>query len=70
LIFGSLPIGFEGHLGIHRYCLDVATSPIELLRLVGSYSRMRLEDKDRARKQLAEKLEFMDARNFVTKLGL
>jgi hypothetical protein len=70
LIFGSLPIGFAGHLGIHRYCLDVATSPIELLRLVGSYSRMRLEDKDRARKQLAEKLEFMDARNFVTKLGL
>lgn len=68
LMFGTLPVGLGGHLGIEQYTPYVAGSPDGLCTLVDDLSAMGTIERHRAREELAHRLRFMDAGNFVNVL--
>lgn len=68
VLFGSLPLGLKGHLGIEQYVLDVAQGPDDLLRLATEYRSMAPIRRQHAREMIADKLSFMDVKNFVDNL--
>lgn len=69
LLFGSLPVGLRGHLGIEKYVNEgfVADDPADLAHIT-YMAAIDLNERKRLREDLAHKLRFMDARHFVKKI--
>jgi hypothetical protein len=65
LLFGTLPIGFEEHLGISRYVSVVANCHDDLWFWARDMSDMTFDERDIARQELAHKLRFVDASHFI-----
>lgn len=68
LMFGSMPIGLKGHYGVHDYVLNFAEDVDDLVEQTKEASMYSIEKKTRMRYALAQKLEFMDARNFIKQI--
>jgi hypothetical protein len=65
ILFGSIPVGLEGHFGIWEYVTHIARDPKDLLeyaRHVRSISPIRRKV---LREEAAHKLSQMDVRKFV-----
>lgn len=68
ILFGTIPIGFEEHLGIHNYCQFVArdsdqlTDYVELLGDMNRLGRMIL------REEAAHRVKHMDVKFFVDEI--
>lgn len=68
VLFGTLPIGLADAFDIQRYTNFVAQNPEHMTQLVEELARMNVKQKNKARRQMAEKLEFMDAKYFVDEI--
>lgn len=70
LIFGTLPVGLKGHLGIEKYVLPehIAESGEHMVELVKEMSTYNVDMRRKKRRENADKLEFMDAKYFVDKI--
>lgn len=68
VLFGSIPIGLNGHLGIERYCERVAKDPAHLLELTTELRVISPLRRRIVREEAAHRLSFMDARHFVDRL--
>lgn len=70
LYFGSIPIGFKEHYKIEEYLpkeLIISTSD-ELLKTINYLSKFSINKRNRYRKKLWRKLQFMDVQHFVNTL--
>ena len=65
ILFGSIPIGLNEHLGIDQYCSRVATSPEHLLELATELRTVSPIRRRVMREEAAHRLSQMDVRNFV-----
>ncbi len=65
ILFGSIPVGLAGHLGIDQYCERVATDPQHLLALATELRTVSPIRRRVMREEAAHKLSHMDVRNFV-----
>lgn len=54
LLFGSIPIGLGGHLGVEEYVFKTAELNTDMEETVSEMSKLSLSDRDNARKKLAE----------------
>jgi hypothetical protein len=70
LLFGSLPVGLSGHLGIEDYVAEamVARDPEDLCDLLDYVSDMSLDERIETRSENVERLKHMDVRNFVDRI--
>lgn len=68
LMFGSIPIGLKGHLGIDSYCDSVANDRDDLYDIANYFSEFKRLARLKFIKRLVEKLSFMEARNFVREI--
>lgn len=65
ILFGSIPIGLDGHLGIDQYCERVASNPFHLLDLATELRTISPLRRRVIREEAAHKLSHMDVSNFV-----
>ena len=66
LMFGTLPIGLDSHLGVERYTDGlVALDANDLIATVDEMSRESIYERHRRREELAHKLQCCDASRFV-----
>lgn len=68
LLFGSLPVGLAGHLGIGAYCSRVARDPRHLAEVAEGLAEMTVEERHVEREELAHRLRRVDASRFVDAL--
>ena len=68
ILFGTLPVGLKGHLGIEQYTDHVAQDPEDLLRIAREIRAMSPIRREVLREEAAHKLSHMDVRNFVDTL--
>jgi len=72
LLFGSLPVGLAGHLGIENYVLPdfVVNNHEELQNISRDVAKYGCSSENRQldREELAHKLSFMDAGNFIKRI--
>lgn len=68
LLFGSIPVGLGGHLGVERYTHYVADDPENLVLIAEFFGGVDCYARDKVRRECVERLEFMDARHFVETL--
>lgn len=65
ILFGSVPIGLNEHVGIGQYCEYVATSAEHLLELSTWMRTISRERRNVLREDAAHRLSHMDVRNFM-----
>lgn len=65
LLFGTIPVGLESHLGVEAYTDFVARDATDLCEIVDLLSRLGLKERDVIRSAHMEKLRFMDVANFI-----
>jgi hypothetical protein len=68
ILFGTLPVGLKGHLGIEGYTNHVADDPEDLLRIAKEIRAMSPIRREVLREEAAHKLSHMDVRNLVDTL--
>jgi len=70
LLFGTIPVGLEPHLGIDQYVLSshLARNEFDLIEIVERLSKCNVAERDALRKKNVEQIGFMDVSNFVDKL--
>lgn len=68
LLFGTLPVGLNSAKGIREYTNFIAYDGEDMTTVVEHMSRMDVQHKDECRRELVEKLEFMDAKHFLDKM--
>lgn len=68
LMFGSYPIGLNGHLGVDQYTNLIAVNVDDLVHLTKRTSWLSLKERHVMREELAHKLSFMDAKNMVKEI--
>jgi hypothetical protein len=68
ILFGTIPVGLRGHLGIEQYTDHVAQSPEDLLRIAKEIRAMSPIRREVLREEAAHRLSHMDVRNFVDTL--
>jgi hypothetical protein len=68
LLFGTIPVGLSEMNGINEYVFPTVVDGEHMIDMVSSMSKMSLMDRDKLRHKSVEKIEFMDARNFVKKI--
>jgi len=69
LLFGSIPVGLAGHLGVENYVSHIAKDGDDFSLVAETLTAdVDIENRRRIRRELVERLEFMDASNFVKKL--
>lgn len=68
LLFGTLPVGLNSAKGIREYTNFIAYDGEDMTTVVEHMSRMDVQHKDECRRELVQKLEFMDAKHFLDKM--
>jgi len=68
LLFGTIPVGLEGHLGVDDYVLFKAVDPDDLIDIVDYLSNVDLTERNEIRSANIEKIRFMDASYFFDKI--
>jgi len=68
LLFGTIPVGLAGHLGIEEYTEYVASSPDHLIQIAEYLSTLNVKERDEIRRANVQKLEFMDVKYFIDKI--
>jgi hypothetical protein len=68
ILFGSMPIGLNEHLGISQYCEYVANNPQHLLELATWIRTISPIRRNVIREEAAHRLYYMDVSNFVNVL--
>jgi len=68
LMFGTIPIGLEGHLGVDDYTLFTARDSDDMIDIIDYLSSVDLRERDDIRKQNVEKIRFMDVKNFINEV--
>lgn len=68
ILFGSIPIGLQGHLGIERYCYCVAQDHEDLMQKAIHLKNISHLRRNIIREEIAHNLRFVDARFFLDKL--
>lgn len=68
ILFGTIPIGLNGHLGIEQYTEFVAKDAEDLLSIAKDLRAMSPIRREVIREEAAHKLSHMDVRNFVDTL--
>lgn len=68
VLFGSIPVGLKGHLGIDEYVRYVAESPANLAYLANRFSDLSLKQRDEERQAAAHRLQHMDASHFIDRI--
>ncbi len=65
VLFGSIPVGLNGHLGIEQYVSYVARDPEDLLLYAKNIRSISPIRREVLREEAAHKLSHMDVRHFV-----
>lgn len=65
VLFGSIPIGLGGHLGVEDYCFETPELPSDFEECVQSLASMSIKTRDIIRHEMRDQLSFMDAKYFV-----
>lgn len=68
VLFGSIPVGLDGHLGIEQYTNHVAKDSEDLLRIAREIRSISPIRREVLREEAAHKLSHMDVKNFVNVL--
>ncbi len=65
ILFGTIPVGLAGHLGIEQYTANVAKDPDDLLAIAREIRSMAPMRREVLRDEAAHRLSHMDVRHFV-----
>lgn len=70
ILFGTLPVGLSSHNGIGEYLPGelIANDPEHLGDIVLGLSEMSLQEREKLRHRVIEKIEFMDVKNFIDQI--
>jgi hypothetical protein len=70
LLFGSIPVGLASHAGLTEYLPAhlIALNPDHLGTILEWLAQMPLEERDELRRNIVQKIRFMDVGNFVDTL--
>lgn len=68
LLFGTLPIGLNEHLGVHKYVTLTSGYKDTFENAIGYLTGLTLKGRHEEREELAHQLEFVDAKYFLEKI--
>jgi len=68
LLFGTLPVGLGTAKGIEKYTTLIANDSSNMKEIVNELSKQPIERRGTLRRDMVERLEFMDAKYFVDKI--
>lgn len=68
LMFGTLPVGLNDHLGVRDYVHFTADDTDDLAEIVDYLANISLDERDELRMTNIEKISFMDVKNFVNEI--
>ena len=68
MLFGTLPVGLGTAKGIEKYTTLIANDSSNMKEIVNELSKQPIERRGTLRRDMVERLEFMDAKYFVDKI--